>query len=138
MRGAPSSASAMRRPTWSDEASATATFRTPVDLVSGYAGRTVASPIKAGPSRVAIRNHLLRTLARNSRRITTQVRCTASRLPARRGARGVRPNQVDEHLVQRRLGTLEPGNPGSGFQGGGEEPLRIRSIGQLPFGVLAV
>src|SRR3972149_6468044 len=133
MRGAPSSASAMRRPTWSDEASATATFRTPVDLVSGYAGRTVASPIKAGPSRVAIRNHLLRTLARNSRRITTQVRCTASRLPARRGARGVRPNQVDEHLVQRRPVTLNPVAVGIGFFKLGEVQFLFPSIGQLHF-----
>src|SRR3989454_690231 len=133
----PSSA-ATRAPNAPVVPSTTAMRRVP-PAPANSTGTTIIPPKNTGPSSAEIQNHLLRTRSTNSRRMTAQtLRTRPSRLRPCLARRRVRPHQVDEDLVQRRLAQLEPRQPGSRTHQSGEQALRVGVRCELELGILAV
>src|SRR6266699_13455 len=91
-------------------------------------GMMMIAPKNTGPRIADAQNHLLRTRSTNSRRITAQILRT----------RRLRPHQVDEDLVQRRLLQLELGQPRARRHQALEDLLGIGAGGELELGILAV
>src|SRR5437016_1831114 len=91
-------------------------------------GMMMIAPKNTGPRIAEAQNHLLRTRSTNSRRITAQILRT----------RRLRPHQVDEDLVQRRLLQLELGQPRARRHQALEDLLGIGAGGELELGILAV
>src|SRR2546425_2124638 len=105
---------------------------TTMDLVppveAKRSGMMMIAAKNTGPRIADVQNHLLRTRSTNSRRITAQILCT----------RRLRPHQVDEDLIQRRLLQLELGQPRARRHEALEDLLGIGVGGELELGILAV
>src|SRR6266566_1045409 len=83
---------------------------------------------KSGPSSAITQNAFLRTRSTNSRRTTTQTLRMC----------GLRSDQVDEDLVQRRLLQLEPRQPRARRHQSLEDLLGIGAGRELQLSILAV
>src|SRR5256885_7149310 len=91
-------------------------------------GMMMIAAKNTGPRIADAQNHLLRTRSTNSRRITAQILRT----------RCLRPHQVDEDLVQRRLLQLELGQARARHHQALEDLLWIGAGRELELGILAI
>src|SRR5437016_2524212 len=91
-------------------------------------GMMMIAAKKSGPRMAETQNHLLRTRSTNSRRITAQILRTHR----------LRPHQVDEDLVQRRLLQLELGQPRARRHEALEDLLGVGAGRELELGILPV
>src|SRR2546426_11567732 len=90
----------------------TTTIRSGPPEPANRSGRKNRVAKKMGPRAADTQNHLLRTRSTNSRRMTAQTLRTGGLVfRAHHGSRRLRPHQVDEDLVQRRLLQLELRQP---------------------------
>src|SRR5207302_9350999 len=101
--------SATRGPRCAVVPSTTTIRLTPPPLASRV-GSTKTPPKNSGPSSTITQNHFCRTRSTNSRRTTARI-LRMGHLRARRRRSGVRPDQIDEDLVEGRLRQLEPRQP---------------------------
>src|SRR3989454_1258661 len=105
---------------------------TTMDLVppveAKRSGMMMIAAKNTGPRIADVQNHLLRTRSTNSRRITAQILCT----------RRLRPHQVDEDLIQRRLLQLELGQPRARRHEALEDLLGVGARRELELGILTV
>src|SRR5512147_2379511 len=101
-------------------------------------GKKIRAAKKIGPSSAEIQNHRVRTRSTNSRRTTAStLRMMRPSVRDRFRPDCFGTNQVDEDLVKRRRGELEPGQPSSRGDERPQHLLRIRSRTQLELRVLA-
>src|SRR5947207_1496562 len=91
-------------------------------------GMMMIAAKKRGPRMAETQNHLLRTRSTNSRRITARILRTHR----------LRPDQVDEDLVQRRLLQLEPGQPRPRCHESLEDLLGVGAGRELDLGILPI
>src|SRR6266403_3130762 len=91
-------------------------------------GSTNTAAKNSGPNSAMIQNHRVRIRSTNSRRITAQILRTD----------GLRPHQVDEDLVQRRLLQLELRQPRARRHQALEDLLGVGAGRELQLGILTV
>src|SRR5690348_8159410 len=128
------SESVIRRPRGPAVASTTAMSFTPPPRAS-TAGSTKTAPKNSGPTRAMIQNQRLRTRSTNSRRTTAH---TLRIGPFKLRPHGVRTDEVDEDLVERRFLELKTRESGARTNQRGEDPLRVGTGGELELRVLPV
>src|SRR6266513_2527239 len=121
------SESATRAPN-SDVVPSTTTMALVPPAAAKCSGMMMIAAKKSGPRMAETQNHLLRTRSTNSRRITARILRTHR----------LRPHQVDEDLVQRRLLQLELGQPRARRHEALEDLLGVRAGRELELGILPV
>src|SRR6266853_2857783 len=109
-------------------------FTPPARIIS--CGSRMIAPKNSGPTNAITQNHFWRTRSMNSRRTTAQTLCMG-RLGTHVGVRRVGAHQIDEDLVQGRLGKLEAGQTGAGGDQRLEDLLGVGARRELQLGVLA-
>src|SRR6266550_7934420 len=111
-------------------ASTTAIWRSPPAFLASSIWNPMMPTISRGPRIVPTQNHLVRTRSTNSRRRIAKTLRTGH-LRARIRVRGIRADQVDEDLVQRRRHQLELGEPRPRGHQCFQNLLRVGRGGQL-------